>query len=322
MNRRELLNKYETLISPAPRFAQIMSEDILNFATDVFSGPETARVIKESADGFIFSAGCAIETAADFAERLTRVTKTDALLFAHDDSSSLSAAVSIALDYSSMHYGEGRSRIIYADFPFDPDPSGACAVVFSPFDCENAQPYSRDYFRDIFTFACENDLITIADERAVGFMRTGSSTVCLSQELRPDIILVGGLGGGLPLTLCLLTGQSAHSTLYGAQPNPIICSVAESVLKRLSAKGFDFFVSETGEKFTAMLCDTGKFKSVSHLGMYIAAKPENPQLRRLLIRRGLLCGGDEELIIFKPPLDVTDEQLRRAIEIINTADEK
>lgn len=326
MNRRELLDKYETLISPAPKFQQAMSEDILNFATDVFSGPETAEVIKKAAEGSIFSAGCAIEVAASFAERLTRVTKTDAVLFAHDDISALDCAVSIALDYSSSHYGDGRGGILYIDDPLDLDPQGipegTCAVVFSVFDKESAQPFSQEHYRNIFTLAFENDLLTIADERSVGFMRTGSPTVCQSQDLRPDIIIVGGLGGGLPLTLCLLTGDAAHSNLYGAQPNPIICSVAESVLKRLTAKGFDSFVAETGEKFAARLRETGKFESVAHLGLYIAARPENPHLHRLAVRRGLLCTLDSDLMIFKPPFDVTDEQIERAISIILSADER
>ncbi len=326
MNRRELLDKYETLISPAPKFQQSMSEDILNFATDVFSGRETAEVIKKAADGFIFSAGCAIESAAVFAEKLTHITKTDAVLFAHDDISALDCAVSIALDYSASHYGDGRGGILYIDDPLDLDPQGipdgTCAVVFSVFDSENARPFSQEHYRNIFTLAFENDLLTIADERSVGFMRTGSPTVCLSQDIRPDITIVGGLGGGLPLTLCLLTGDAAHSDLYGAQPNPIICSVAESVLKRLTAKGFDSFVSETGEKFSTLLRDTGKFETVSNCGLYISAKPENPHLRRLAVRKGLLCAEDDDLIIFKPPFDVTDEQLERAVSIILSADER
>ncbi len=326
MNRRELLDKYETLISPAPRFRQAMSEDILNFATDVFSGQETAEVIKKAAEGSIFSAGCAIEVAASFAERLTRITKTDAVLFAHDDISALDCAVSIALDYSASHYGDGREGIFYIDDPLDLDPQGipegTCAVVFSVFDKESAKPFSQEHYRNIFTLAVENDLLTIADERSVGFMRTGSPTVCLSQELRPDITIVGGLGGGLPLTLCLLTGDAAHSALYGAQPNPIICSVAESVLKRLTAKGIESFVSEKGEKFAKMLETTEKFESVSHSGLFISAVPKNSHLHRLAVRKGLLCTENDGFIIFKPPFDVTDEQLERAISIILSADER
>lgn len=326
MNRRELLDKYETLISPAPRFAQVMDEGILNFATDVFSGTETAEVIRQATEGPIFSAGCAINCAANFAERLAHITKCDAVLFAHDDISALDCAISIALDYSNSHYGDGRNGILYIDDPLDLDPQGipqgTCAVVFSVFDKETAEPFSQEYYRNIFTLAYEYDLITIADERTVGFMRTGSPTVCLSQDIRPDITIVGGLGGGLPLTMCLLCGESSHSKAYGAQPNPIICAVAESVLRRLTAKGFDSFVSQTGEAIARRLRDTDKFEYVSNCGLYITAKPKNPHLRRLAIRKGLLCGGEEGTIVFKPPFDVTDEQIERAISIILSADER
>lgn len=325
-NRRELLDKYETLISPAPRFAQVMDEGILNFATDVFSGSETAEVIRKAAEGSIFSAGCAIDCAANFAERLTHVTRSDSVLFAHDDISALDCAISIALDYSTSHYGEGRNGIFYVDDPFDLDPQGipqgTCAVVFSVFDETTAQPFAQEYYRDIFTLAVENDLITIADERSVGFMRTGSPTVCLSQDIRPDITIVGGLGGGLPLTVCLLNDEAAHSKAYGAQPNPIICAVAESVLKRTSVKGFDTHIQQTGEKFAALLRETGKFEAVEQRGLFISALAKNPHLRRLAIRQGLLCGGEGTHIIFKPPFDVTDSQIERAISIILSADEK
>ncbi len=326
ISRRELLDKYEVLISPAPRFAQAMDEGILNFATDVFSGAETAEVIKKAAEGPIFSAGCAISCAADFAQQLTRVTKADAVLFAHDDISALDCAISVALDYSVTHYGDGRGGILYVDDPLDLDPQGipqgTCAIVFSVFDRENAQPFGEEYYRNIFTLAYEYDLITIADERPVGFMRTGSPTVCMAQDIRPDIIIVGGLGGGLPLTMCLLNGEAAHSKAYGAQPNPIICAVAQSVVSRTTAKGFDGFVSQTGEKFASLLRDTGKFEAVTNCGLYIAAVPKNTHLRRLSIRNGLLCSGDEHCMVFKPPFDVTDEQIERAIAILLSAEER
>lgn len=322
VNKRELLDKYETLISPAPRFAQVMEEGVINFATDVFSGPETAQIIKAAADGPIYSAGCAISCAANLAEKLTSVTNTDAVLFAHDDISALICAASVALDYSDSHYGQGRSRVIYADGQSELDSQGACALVFSPFDEEKAQPFAQDYFKELFIFASENDLITIADERAVGFMRTGAPTVCMAQGLSPDITIVGGLGGGLPLTLCLMKGEAAHSTQYGAQPNPIICTVANSVLSRCTAEGFGSLVSSAGERLCARLSETGKFEEIGFCGLYISAKAKNPHLRRLIIRKGLLCGGDGECIVFKPPLDVTDGQIDRAIEIIMTADER
>lgn len=326
MNRRELLDKYETLISPAPRLAQVMGEGVLNFATDVFSGPETAEVIKQAAEGSVFSAGCAIDCAANFAERLAYITKSDAVLFAHDDISALDCAISIALDYSAAHYGDGRSGIFYVDDPFDLDPQGlpqgTCAVVFSVFDEMLAQSFAQEYYRDIFTLAAENDLITIADERAVGFMRTGTPTVCLSQDIRPDITIVGGLGGGLPLTMCLLNGEAAHSKAYGAQPNPIICAVAESVLRRTTSKGFDVQIQQNGERFADMLRQTDKFESVEQCGLFVSALAKNPHLRRLAIRKGLLCGGDGAHIVFKPPFDVTNSQIERAVDIILSADEK
>lgn len=326
MNRRELLDKYETLISPAPRFAQVMGDNILNFATDVFSDGETAEVIRQATEGSVFSAGCAIECAANFAERLSHITKSDAVLFAHDDVSALDCAISIAIDYSNAHYGDGRNGVLYVDDPFDLDPQGVpqgiCAVVFSVFDKEEAQPFDQEYYRNIFTLAYEYDLITIADERQVGFMRTGSPTVCLSQDIRPDITIVGGLGGGLPLTMCLLNGEAAHSRAYGAQPNPIICAVAESVLKRMSAKGFDSFVADKGSVFAEKLRNTDKFEWVEQCGLYIAAKPKNPHLRRLSVRCGLLSGDEDGTMIFKPPFDVTDGQIERAVDMILSADEK
>ncbi len=326
MNRRELLDKYETLISPAPRFAQVMDEGIINFATDVFSDGVTAEVIRQATEKSIFSAGCAIECAAEFAENLTRITKTDAVLFAHDDISALDCAISIALDYSAAHYGDGRNGILYIDDPLDLDPQGipegTCAVVFSVFDRESAQPFSEEYYRNIFTLAYEYDLITIADERQVGFMRTLSPTVCLAQDIRPDIILAGGLGGGLPLTVCLLSGDAAHSKAYGAQPNPIICTVAQSVLRRLSTKGFEVQAEKMGEKLQEKLFETDKFLCVDRCGLFISAQAKNPHLRRLMIRKGLLCGGEGTHIIFKPPFDVTDEQIERAIAMILSADER
>lgn len=326
MTRRELLDKYETIISPAPRFAQVMGDNILNFATDVFSDGETAEVIRQAAKGSIFSAGCAIECAANFAERLAYVTKSDGVLFAHDDISALDCAISIAIDYSNAHYGDGRTGVLYVDDPLDLDPQGipqgVCAIVFSVFDKEDAQAFSQEYYNNIFTLAYEYDLITIADERQVGFMRTGSPTVCLSQDIRPDITIVGGLGGGLPLTMCLLNGEAAHSRAYGAQPNPIICAVAESVLRRMTAKGFDAFVAQTGESIAEKLRGTGKFEFVSNCGLYIAAKPQNPHLHRLAVRCGLLTGEENGTMIIKPPFDVTDGQIERAIDIILSADER
>ncbi len=320
--RRELLDKYETVISPAPQFAQVVDENTVNFATAIFTDAEMKRIVADAAECSVFSTGCATECALSFAERLLRIAKSDGVLFAGDDKSALDCAISIAAERSKAHYGEGRSGVLYINKPDDIDPNnipgGICALVFSVFNEASAQLFSQKYYNDIFTVAAENDIMTIADERTVGFMRIGVPTVCQAADIRPDSILVGGL----PLTICLLNNEAAHSKAYGIQPNPFTCSIAERVLKLTSAKGFEVDINEKGKKLVALLKDTGKFDSAENAGLYISAKAKNPHLRRLAIRCGLICGGDGAQMILKPPFDVTDSQIDRAIAIILSADER
>lgn len=324
--RRELLDKYETVISPAPQFAQILDDDTVNFATSVFTDEEMSKILAEAAESSVASIGCATDCAVSFAERLLRITKSDGVLFANDDDCALNCAISIAADRSAAHYGAGRSDVLFINSPDDIDPkgipNGICAVVFSVFDESSAQPFSQEYYSYIFTLAAENDIMTIADEHSIGFMRTGTPTICQAVDIRPDITIVGGLSGGLPLTLCLLNNEAAHLKVYGAQPNPFICAVAERIIKLTCARGFDSHVLEKGKKLAALLKDTGKFDSVENAGLYISAKANNPHLRRLAIRRGLLCCGDGTHMVFKPPFDLTDRQIEQAISIILSADER
>jgi acetylornithine/N-succinyldiaminopimelate aminotransferase len=173
-------------------------------------------------------------------------------------------------------------------------------------------------------------LLLIFDEVQCGVGRTGKLFAYEWSGVAPDIMAIAkGIGGGFPMGACLATDEAAvgmtagvHGTTFGG--NPLAMAVGNAVLDVVLTDGF---LDEVSRK--ALLMKQGLaaivdefpdvVDSVRGLGLMIGLKcvQSNVKINGALREERLLAvpAGDN-VIRLLPPLTVTDEEIRIALDRI------
>lgn len=182
----------------------------------------------------------------------------------------------------------------------------------------------------------QHDLLLIFDEVQSGVGRTGKFFAHEWAGVTPDIMAIAkGIGGGFPVGACLATEQAAvgmtagvHGTTFGG--NPLAMAVGNAVLDVVLEEGF---LDEVKRK--ALLMKQGlasiadEFPDViegargSGLMLGLKCKMPNTKVNAALRDQKLLAvpAGDN-VIRLLPPLTVSDEEIRDALERIRSAARK
>lgn len=182
----------------------------------------------------------------------------------------------------------------------------------------------------------QHDLLLIFDEVQSGVGRTGKFFAHEWAGVTPDIMAIAkGIGGGFPVGACLATEQAAvgmtagvHGTTFGG--NPLAMAVGNAVLDVVLEEGF---LDEVKRK--ALLMKQGlasiadEFPDViegargSGLMLGLKCKMPNTKVNAALRDQKLLAvpAGDN-VIRLLPPLTVSDEEIRDALDRIRSAARK
>jgi 4-aminobutyrate aminotransferase-like enzyme len=202
-------------------------------------------------------------------------------------------------------------RLPYGEDP-GPLPSGAGCVIVEPVQGRAGARVPPDGFIERLRERCdEAGALLVCDEVYTGLGRTGalwrSGTIA-------DVIVCGkALGGGLPLSACLVRPEHAEAWRLGPEEvyththmgNPLACAAALVVLDRVPA--LLARVGEAGERFAA---------SGWHGAGLLRAKSGNAFAAW---ERGVIvipAGEDGELMSATPPLTITDDEIGEALERI------
>lgn len=120
-----------------------------------------------------------------------------------------------------------------------------CAVVLEPVQGEGGLRVASDAFMQRVRELCDQHrALLVVDEIQCGMGRTGFLWAHQPYQIRPDMMAIAKpLAGGLPVGAVLLNECVAgaikpgdHGTTFGG--NPLITSVAQAVLRRISAPEF------------------------------------------------------------------------------------
>lgn len=178
----------------------------------------------------------------------------------------------------------------------------------------------------------QHNVLFIADEVQTGIARTGKMLCCDHEGVRPDIVILGKAlsGGVLPVSAILaddavmLTIQPGqHGSTFGGFP--LACAVATAALEVVKEEQLAARAEYLGNIFREemMKIESPFIQQVRGKGLLnaIVIKPHNGKkawdLCLLMAENGLLAKPTHEHIIrFAPPLVITEEELRQAIEII------
>jgi 4-aminobutyrate aminotransferase/(S)-3-amino-2-methylpropionate transaminase len=183
--------------------------------------------------------------------------------------------------------------------------------------------------------------LLIFDEIFTGLGRTGSLFACLGEGVLPDLLCLGkGLGGGLPLSVCLgppevmdvwplSGGEAIHtSTFLG---HPLACAAGLALLDELEKGGLVERSRQMGVEllngFREGLADVPEVAEVRGRGLFLGielAEPENgapmpgkaAEVAVEALRRGILvlpAGRAGHVLGISPPLVLERAQLEWAL---------
>ena len=193
------------------------------------------------------------------------------------------------------------------------------------------------FLRSLAALAKDRSALFVADEIWTGLGRSGSMLHSVAEGVVPDVVCLGkGLGGGLPISACIGSAEVMSawrrepevvhtSTFAGA---PLACAAAIATLDVLSRERLVQRSADLGERFSAALASLGdlggRIEQVRGKGLMIGIDlGPNPsaasRAMELLLARGYLVstgGGNREVIVLTPALNVAEPQLFGVVEAL------
>ncbi len=202
-----------------------------------------------------------------------------------------------------------------------------CAIMIELVQGEGGvNALDKEFVKEIDKLCKENDLILIVDEVQTGNGRTGKLYAYMHYGLTPDVVSTAkGLAGGLPLGATMLGEKvknifepGLNGSTFGG--NPVCCSGAISVLSRLT----DEFLGEVTKKAELIrenLSGAEGIESISGLGLMIGLKTvkEAKEVVNYCIDKGVLVLTAKDKVRLLPPLNIENDELIKALDIIKEA---
>lgn len=187
-------------------------------------------------------------------------------------------------------------------------------------------PLDPAFVRELDAYLKEQDILLMVDEVQTGNGRSGKMYAYMTYGLQPDVVSTAkGLAGGLPMGATLL-GEKVkdiftygdHGSTFGG--NPVAASAALSVVERLTDE-FLADVTRKSELIRSLLEGAPGIESVTGLGLMLGLKTVKPaaEVVASCLENGVLCLTAKDKVRLLPALNIPDELLVRAAEVIRTA---
>ncbi len=180
-----------------------------------------------------------------------------------------------------------------------------------------------DFVKKVCDFAKKENILIIIDEVQTGNGRTGKLYSYMNYGICPDIVSTAkGLGGGLPIGATLLSEKVEKTLSFGDHgstfgQNPVSCAGALSIISRIDKKLLEGVEKKSKYVFKALEGACG-IESVSGMGLMIGIKTKAPaaDVVAKCIEKGVLCLTAKDKVRLLPALNIPDEILAEAIDII------
>jgi 4-aminobutyrate aminotransferase-like enzyme len=179
--------------------------------------------------------------------------------------------------------------------------------------------------------------VMILDEIYTGYGRTGTMFACEREGVVPDILCAGkAIGGGVPLSAAIgrpavmdawprSTGEALHTATFLG--NPLACAAALAVLDAFEREGVVARAAAREpylRRALALLHRHATVTDVRGIGMLWAVAFADAGVANRVVRAGLQrglillqSGVDGTSITLAPPLTIDDDQLERALALLD-----
>ncbi len=203
----------------------------------------------------------------------------------------------------------------------------ACALMLEVVQGEGGvEPLDPDYIKAARELTEARDVLLIVDEVQTGNGRLGTLFGYQQSGILPDIVSTAkGLAGGLPMGACLLgekvketLSPGTHATTFGG--NPVCAAAAVAVMNQLTDELLAD-VKKKGEYIKQELSACPTVQRVSGCGLMLGVQStkDSKALVKALLDRGVVTLTAKTKLRLLPPLTISWEQLKQAVEIIKEA---
>jgi adenosylmethionine---8-amino-7-oxononanoate aminotransferase len=217
------------------------------------------------------------------------------------------------------------------------------AVILEPLvqGAAGIRPMPPGFLRAARELTERHGVFLIADEVATGFGRTGTMFACEQERVAPDFLCLGkGLTGGyLPLAATLTTDSVYAGFLGSAEEactffhghtftgNPVACAAALASLDVFASEGTLVRLQPKIRMLHELLADVAAMPEVAEVrgrgfmvGIDLGAHDPGLGLGHRVVlearARGAIVRPLGDTIVLMPPLAITQEDLRRLVEIV------
>ena len=205
------------------------------------------------------------------------------------------------------------------------------AVLLEPIQGEGGVNVpDDDYLPGVRAWCDEAGILLMADEVQTGVGRAGALFAHQLYGIDVDVMAVAkGLGSGFPIGAflakdhCAVLGLGEHGTTFGG--NPLATHVGYTVLKHIIENDVPGQVAKKGEYLERRLQSLADrhpmIKELRGKGLLWAIELDRDvaeEAVRLCLEQGLLANNVKPTALrLMPPLTITEEELDRAVEIID-----
>ena len=201
------------------------------------------------------------------------------------------------------------------------------AIMFETVQGEGGVvPLTQEFVNAIKDICEKEDILMIVDEVQTGNGRTGKLFGYMHYGITPDIVTTAkGLGGGLPIGAVIMGEKTkdaltsgTHGSTFGG--NPVSCAGAVNVISRLTF-GFLEEVNRKSKYIIDELKNADGVKSVTGLGLMLGIETEKDasEVIKICQENGVLPIKAKNKVRLLPPLNITDDELIKAISVIKKA---
>jgi len=205
-----------------------------------------------------------------------------------------------------------------------------CAVMMEMVQGEGGVlPLTQEYVQAVYNACQEKDILFIVDEVQTGIGRTGTFYSYQQFGILPDLVSSAkGLGGGLPIGAVLFGEKTEevlvpgdHGSTFGA--NPVVCAGAVEILNRMD-DAFLAEVAKKGEYIKNELMKMNHVTDVAGMGMMLGIELDTDvkPIVNTLMDNGLLVLTAKHKMRLLPPLNITQEELDKGLDILKETLEK
>ncbi len=249
----------------------------------------------------------------------------------------------------AMCAATGQSKIQKG---FDPLPLGFAYAAFNDVESVRAQvnertvavlveavqgeggaiPATTEFMKGVRALCDEKGLLMLCDEIQCGMGRTGHWFAFQKHGVQPDAFtLAKSLAAGVPMGALAASPKlsdvfqpGTHGSTFGG--NPLACAAALAVLDVIEEEGLVARAAEAGvllrEGLQAFVDKYEKVLEVRGEGLLVGLAVDGPAKEVVAACRemGLLCcAAGENVVRFLPPLNVKDDEIEEALEMVGDA---